>query len=579
MGQEQHGGPILYVDPDSKKVYVLDSESHIILLGSSGSGKTRRVIVAFILSLIRSKESFTIVDVKGDLRELTWCFAEMQGYRTITLNFRDLKNSTSFNPLWYPYLLYKSEKTDKASDLVRTFVHSILKYSKNADPFWVDSARSLIEACIFLLYEYGKPEEINILSVIKMIAAGVERFGPKKVFDIICDDCAGSIADFLLENVRTAPHDTLNSILSSAFQPLNIFVESPALIEMLTNNEFTIDSLDIEKPTAIYIVTPDENTNYASITATLVTQITTYFIQLAHEKYSGRLPYRMNICIEEAGNLGELPNLGQLMSAGRSRNLRLALVFQSLPSQLESIYGKSMAETIITNADTFIVFRTNQVGTQEEFSRKFGSRAVDYGSRTVEERLIKPEEIGAMETGRVLIMISGRIKYSTVLPDFTEIFTEEMKKWCPPREEEHYRTRGKIFDLRKKAEELEKNSSDIKEAAAFTALLRDNRAEEIIFRRDNKIKKDDLYYRVEIRMKNAKEIGSPDMFGSMPQLINKHRKKKVNDIIGATYPVFFKEHDEAVAFTKEILRIYPAVACIVCISNKDYDEDIPLFPL
>ena len=286
-----------------------------------------------------------------------------------------------------------------------------------------------------------------------MISAGVERFGPKKVFDIICDDTPDDVVTWLLQTVRRAPHDTLGSILSSTFEPLNIYIKSSELTKMLSTSEFSIDSLDVDQPTAVYIVTPDENSNYASITGILISQIMNHYIRLAHEKYSGRLKRRVNLCIEELGNLGEnaIPNLAHLMSAGRSRNIRTSIVLQSF-SQLDDMYGKSTAEMIVSNADTIIAYRTNCWDTLEELSRKFGERQVKYSGHIVNERLITASQIGAMETGRVLVLIRGRIKYSTVLPDYTEIFT--MDEWEPPMKHKRVSKDIKTYDLAAEAKRI-----------------------------------------------------------------------------------------------------------------------------
>ena len=116
IGQKQSGGLVLHVDEEG--AFVEKSESHGIIIGSSGSGKTRRMTIPTIMSLIASEESFLIGDSKGDVRDATYCYAKEKGYRTVMLDFRDIEHSTSLNFLMYPYLLYKKGETDKASDIV-----------------------------------------------------------------------------------------------------------------------------------------------------------------------------------------------------------------------------------------------------------------------------------------------------------------------------------------------------------------------------------------------------------------------------------------------------------------------------
>lgn len=84
----------------------------------------------------------------------------------------------------------------------------------------------------------------------------------------------------------------------------------------------------------------------------------------------------MNFCLDELGNIGRaINNLPHLLSAGRSRNIRVELVLQSI-SQLDDIYGKSNATTIMSNAAVKIAFRVNHWDTLSEFSRLCGEREI-----------------------------------------------------------------------------------------------------------------------------------------------------------------------------------------------------------
>lgn len=598
LSESEGGGPVLWVDPETKEVYVLNSESNLIFLGVSGAGKTRRGIISMIRTWIMKKECFIVVDPKGDLYYLTYCFAKEAGYLLYVLNLRDLKNSDGVNTFMVPYCNYLKGNIEQANNDIQTQSHALIKHNPHTDVFWPDSARSLFEAVAIMLMKLGKPDQINILSVISMINAGVERMGVKKVFDIICDEHPDSIESLLLHNVRKAPNDTLGSILSSTFEPLNVFIKSPALVEMLTSDDLSIGSLDVQQPTGIYIITPDENSNYSAVASILVSQIANHYIQLAHEKYNGRLPRRVNICIEELGNLGEngIPNLDHLMSAGRSRNIRTSIVLQSF-SQLDQNYGKSTAETIISNADTIIAYRTNQWETLEELSRKCGEHAIDYGNRVNVERVISPSQIGAMETGRVLVLASGRLKYSTVLPDFTEIFPTE--NWYPPKPGKHKRKEAKIFDLKAEAEKIMKRMaeerlkstdnlfdrpflpfsngpftsgiSEKQEEQAKKALLshaetaKTNIKEEMAFFNKNNIESGNTYYRVNVAADwSRKECA--DIYRD----INKIRVTKAEVTNLFAISVFFTRHADAINFVEKVKKHVIDIECLVCSRDEPF---------
>ena len=85
--------------------------------------------------------------------------------------------------------------------------------------------------------------------------------------------------------------------------------------------------------------------------------------------------------------------------------------------------GASSATTILSNADVIVAYRTNHWDTLTELSRKCGEREVDYGAHTSREALITQSQLGAMQTGQALVMVSGRLKFVTWLPDYSELYS------------------------------------------------------------------------------------------------------------------------------------------------------------
>ena len=446
-------GQVLGVDPKTGKPLVLDKEGNTLFIGLPGVGKTRCGTVPLSITCLNAGEILISADSKKELLNATYSIAKKNGYDVIVFDFRDIEHSTGYNILRYPYELYKTgtdSNVQLALEMVDIISSSIFKFTPGSkeEPFWIDSARSLFEASVEILFKYAQSEdEVTLLNVYRIISEGTERLGARKVFDYICDLNPTESLSYMLKNVCTAPNDTLNSILSSTYQPLNSFIKNPGLMKMITSDEFKISTLEGHKKVAIYICTPDETDSYASISGILISQIMSHYIKLAHDKYSGRLPRRVNVCIEELGNIGaSITNLPTLMSAGRSRNIRTSIVLQSY-SQLDDIYGSSRATTITSNVDTIVAFRTNHMPTLKELSEKCGYREVDYGDKRVQEPLITPVQLGAMETRQALVIISGRTKFISWLPDYTEIF--EQGTTNTPKLEWHKRTlNSKVFSLK-----------------------------------------------------------------------------------------------------------------------------------
>ena len=72
----------------------------------------------------------------------------------------------------------------------------------------------------------------------------------------------------------------------------------------------------------------------------------------ADDVYGERLPVHVRCLIDEAANIGQIPNLEKLVATIRSREISACLVSQA-KSQLKAIY-KDNADTIIGNMDSQI---------------------------------------------------------------------------------------------------------------------------------------------------------------------------------------------------------------------------------
>ena len=65
--------------------------------------------------------------------------------------------------------------------------------------------------------------------------------------------------------------ETMQGILSTLDQKLRSFVINGALMDMLANSTFDIESIGSEK-TAVFLITPDEKTSYHPLVAIFISQ-------------------------------------------------------------------------------------------------------------------------------------------------------------------------------------------------------------------------------------------------------------------------------------------------------------------
>lgn len=465
-------GPILYLE--NGEAYAYSDESHMAILGESGTGKSRRLIIPMILnSLIgENKESFVIADPKGEIYSSTRNSVPNE-YEVYKFDFRNLyrEDVTCWNPLAAPYELWKTgteENTFRAEQMIDDLAHALYPVSPNADPFWMTEARNLFEGAVYSIFSYAKPEEVNLTSLFYLIQLGDEKYGASTFLKefVRCaldDDGNENVAMQLQSYVSTAP-ETRGGIRSSFLNRLSTATRSGGVRSFLSNDDIHINTLKGDKPVVIYIILPDETPIYEELAGVLISQLMNHYIYIAETLWSGKLPMRINFCLDELGNIGRaISNLPHLLSAGRSRNCRVQLVLQSL-SQLDDIYGKSNATTIISNTSVKVLYRVSNYETLSEFSRMCGEKETLLDNGMVKkEPLISPVQLGSMDVGQALVIISGRTKFITRLPDYTDLFdSTEEKEEIDKDVKRRKREKTKPFDVKEFVKE--RKQEKLKEA-------------------------------------------------------------------------------------------------------------------
>ena len=428
-----------------------DSEAHIGVYGNTGYGKSSCVVIPHVISCAYKKEALLITDPKGEIRDITEGLLRKQGYKVIVIDFRNPSLSPDgINLLQAPYKMYKSgdpNLMDIASNEIDELVHNIYPENSHADPFWPMSAADLVTGLIYSLFDVAEKEERNMASVAKMIQQSEHRVRAREtLINEYVSMLEEGIAKDHLDGYASAPNDTRGSIHSTAAQGMALFARSNGLIKMLSNDTIDVCSLDVETPLAIFIIVPDDSNTYDQLAGVIVSQLTHHFIRLAHEKYNGKLPRRLNVVIEELGSIGKaISSLPSLMVSSRSRNVRLMLVLQDR-KQLVDIFGESKSATINACIGINYVFSSNNYHELGEWASRCGTRITEFEGQSISEPLITASQLAAMPVGTALIMIRNRYKYIEPLKFYNQIFSiPEMS--CEERINSQINQNHKIFNL------------------------------------------------------------------------------------------------------------------------------------
>ena len=147
-----------------------------------------------------------------------------------------------------------------------------------------------------------------------------------------------------IDSVHNNASETKKNLLSMVSAPFEL-LESVG--DITSKSDF--DAVDLAyKPTALFIVTPDEDDSYNFIVSLIIKEIYAQLIDFASSCENKTLPITVNFIIDEFVSLPKLDKFNSMISAARSRNMRFHLIIQTF-SQLRIIYKEYGATNILNN--------------------------------------------------------------------------------------------------------------------------------------------------------------------------------------------------------------------------------------
>ncbi|MEN6595115.1 MAG: type IV secretory system conjugative DNA transfer family protein [Clostridiaceae bacterium] len=364
------GIPLMY-DAEERKVIIDPTDTHTLVYGSTGSLKTRAIVMPAIKILSYAGESMIINDSKGELHARLAGELKSRGYNIVVINFRNPSVGNAWNPLHIPYQFFIEGDIDKASEFANDIANNLMISDRATDdPFWDYSASDLLFGLILLLFRYCKDHNLpvsavnigNIIELRRALFANKQQAKNSSLWKYASED---ELVAASLSGSIYAPNDTMNSILSVFDQKMRTFTIQPTIQDMLANNDFDIADIGRSK-TAVFIITPDEKTSFHKLVSLFIKQSYEYIIYTATLQKENKVENRITYILDEFSSLPPITDMPSMISAARSRDIRFLLVVQS-QSSLKRRYAEE-AETIISNCTNWIFFTSREVGLLKEIS-------------------------------------------------------------------------------------------------------------------------------------------------------------------------------------------------------------------
>lgn len=393
---------------------------NVLVVGGSGSGKTRFFIKPNIMQCTKTKgTSLVVTDPKGTLVVECGKMLVAAGYELRILNTINFRKSMHYNPFAY----IRSE-TDILK-LVTTLIANTKGEGKGGDDFWI-KAETLLYVALIGYIHYELPEEKQNFSTLIDLLNKMQVREDDEDFQNEVDELFEKLAQKKPEHFavrqylkyKMASGKTAKSILVSCGARLAVF-DIEELREITAYDELHLDTIG-DKRTALFLIMSDTDASFNFLISMAYSQLFNLLCEKADDVYGGRLPVHVRCLIDEFANIGQIPNFEKLVATIRSREISACIVLQA-QSQLKAIY-KDNADTIVGNCDTLLFLGGKEKTTLKEMEELLGKETIDtYNTgesrgrevshslnyQKLGKSLMSVDELAVMDGGKCILQLRG----------------------------------------------------------------------------------------------------------------------------------------------------------------------------
>ena len=404
----------------------------VILAAPTRSGKGVGIVVPNCLNY---SDSLVVLDIKGENFDITSGFRAKHGQKVyLFAPFDEAGVTHRYNPLEY----ISDDPAQRLGDIdaIGTALYS---GGNQNDKFWSENAKDLFRGlCLFVLERKNLPKTFG--EILRQ-ASGKGKPLKEYIFEELkkaqdtghpfsnaCIDC--------LNRVLSNSENTLAGIVATFGTPLLIF-QNPRVDLATSANDFDLREVRRELM-SIYFKMPPNKLKEGSVLVNL------FFDQLLNlntrvlPSQDKTLKHQCLVLLDEMTSIGKVAMIAQAVSYMAGYNMRLLTIIQN-KSQLEDVYGKAGALTLLSNHALMVMYAPSPTvqSDAQEYSEMLGYETVKSRSRTSSMQssststsdqrraLMLPQEIRELGQTREIVSLENckpilcdKIRYYEH-PDFT----------------------------------------------------------------------------------------------------------------------------------------------------------------
>lgn len=349
----------------------------VILAAPTRSGKGVGIVVPNCLNY---SDSLVVLDIKGENFDITSGFRAKHGQKVyLFAPFDEAGVTHRYNPLEY----ISDDPAQRLGDIdaIGTALYS---GGNQNDKFWSENAKDLFRGlCLFVLERKDLPKTFG--EILRQ-ASGKGKPLKEYIFEELkkaqdtghpfsnaCIDC--------LNRVLSNSENTLAGIVATFGTPLLIF-QNPRVDLATSANDFDLREVRRERM-SIYFKMPPNKLKEGSVLVNL------FFDQLLNlntrvlPSQDKTLKQQCLVLLDEMTSIGKVAMIAQAVSYMAGYNMRLLTIIQN-KSQLEDVYGKAGALTLLSNHALMVMYAPSPTvqSDAQEYSEMLGYETVKSRSRT-----------------------------------------------------------------------------------------------------------------------------------------------------------------------------------------------------
>ena len=398
--------------------YITQRNMNILVIGVSGSGKTRYFCKPGLYS---ANCSYLVTDPKGELLKAAGGLLLSLGYEVRVFNLIDPEQSDCYNPF-----VYVREEKDVLSLIDNLIKNTTPRNASSNDPFWEKAEVALDSALMLYLIHEAPQDEQNFETMIYMMNFADVREEDEQyrspldmLFRALEEEQPAHVAVKQYKVFKQAAGKTAKSILVTAAVRLAAF-NIPQYAAMTSMDEMDFGSLG-ERKRAIFCVIPVNDSSMNYLVGMLYTQCFQELYRRADLKYNGRLPVPVRVIQDEWANVAQPESYPKILATCRSYNIGLNIIVQNV-QQIKALYEKEH-ESIIGNCDTLLFlgggnepasleFIVKLLGRETLATRTRGLTKGRNGSSTTNYQqtgrdLMTVDEVRKLDTNKAILFIRG----------------------------------------------------------------------------------------------------------------------------------------------------------------------------